>query len=135
YRDQELTLADVPLLDVGYDELSKLNCDRLLALNLKSAKDIENVYPITPLQQEILISQSKYIENCHIHAIFEFIPEPDATVDSTKRCTAWQQAVAKYPSLRTVFIESISEDRLFDQVVLRKCSPAMLFIDAGPADD
>lgn len=135
YRAQELTLADVSLLDVSYDRLAKLNSDRLLALNLSSAKDIENVYPVTPLQQEILISQSNYLENCHIHAVFEFIPEPDATVDSTKLCTAWQQTVAKYPSLRTVFIESISEDGLFDQVVLRKCSPAMLFIDAGPADD
>ena len=131
YRAQELTLSDVPLLDVTYEGLEKLNGNRLLALNVPSARDIESVYPVTPLQQDILLSQSKVIESCHLHATFEFSPDPDAPVDSGRLCTAWQQTVAKYASLRTVFIESVEEEGLFDQVVLRKCSPAMLFIDAG----
>ncbi|SPO05357.1 related to peptide synthetase [Cephalotrichum gorgonifer] len=135
YRAPELTLADVPLLGITYDGLAKLNGDRLRALGVSSARDIENVYPVTPLQQEVLMSQARAPETCHIHAIFQFSPEPNTAVDSTKLCTAWQQTVAKYASLRTVFIESVSEDALFDQVVLRKCSPTMLFIDAGPTDD
>lgn len=135
YRTQELTLADVPLLNVGYDGVAKLNGERMLKLNIPSARDIENVYPVTPQQQEILISQSKSPESCHIHAIFEFSPGPKSSVDTSKLCTAWQQTVAKYPALRTVFIESVSDDGLFDQVILRKCSPAMLFIDAGPSED
>ena len=135
YRTQELTLSDVPQLNVGYDALATLNTDRLRALGISSARDIESVHPATPLQLEILISQSKSIENCHNHVIFEFSPAADTTVDSTKLCNAWQQIVAKYPALRTVFVDSVSEDELFDQVILRKCSPAMLFIDAGLSDD
>lgn len=135
YRAQELTLSDVPLLDVNYEGLAKLNGDRLLALNASSAREIESVYPVTPLQQDVLLSQSKAIESCHLHATFEFSPDPGAPVDSGRLCTAWQQTVAKYAALRTVFIESVEEGGLFDQVVLRKCSPAMLFIDARPDDN
>lgn len=135
HRAQELTLSDVPLLDVTYEGLAKLNGDRLLALNIPSAREIESVYPVTPLQQDALLSQSKEIESCHLHATFEFSPAPGAQVDSGRLCTAWQQTVAKYAALRTVFIESVEEGGLFDQVVLRKCSPAMLFIDAGEDED
>lgn len=135
HRAQELTLSDVPLLDVTYEGLAKLNGDRLLALNISSAREIESVYPVTPLQQDALLSQSKAIESCHLHATFEFSPAPGAQVDSGRLCTAWQQTVAKYAALRTVFIESVEEGGLFDQVVLRKCSPAMLFIDAGEDED
>ncbi|PKS13116.1 hypothetical protein jhhlp_000458 [Lomentospora prolificans] len=130
YRSQELTLADVPLLNANYDGLSKLNSDRLMTLNISSARDIENVFPATPIQQEILIAQSLAPNTCNLHVIFELTAGKAEAVDSSKICTAWQQTVAKYPALRTVFIESVSEDGLFDAVILRKCSPEMLFIEA-----
>ena len=135
YRSQELTLADVPLLNANYEGLAKLNSDRLLALNITSARDIENVYPATPAQEEMLITQSRSIDSCHNHVIFEFVSPTRLPLESSRICTAWQQTVAKHPALRTVFIESISEDGLYDQVILRKCSPDMLFIDVGSKDD
>ncbi|MBE3049229.1 AMP-binding protein, partial [Candidatus Bathyarchaeota archaeon] len=135
YRAQELTLSDVPLLNVNYSGIAKLNTESLAALNIQSAKEIKDVYPVTPQQQEILISQSKAQESCHLHAIFQFTPSPKKAVDKSRLCMAWELTVAKYPALRTVFISSVSEDGLFDQVVLKKCSPAMLFIDAPPDQD
>ncbi|CAI4219717.1 unnamed protein product, partial [Parascedosporium putredinis] len=135
YRAQELTLADVPLLNVTYDGIAKLNSDRLMTLNIASARDIESVYPATALQQEILVAQCLSPNAYNLHALLELAIGKDNAVDPSKICTAWQQTVAKYPALRTVFIESVSEDGLFDAVVLRKCSPEMLFIEAGPADN
>jgi non-ribosomal peptide synthetase component F len=135
YRSQELTLADVPLLNTTYEGLAKLNTDRLIALKLSSARDIEAVYPVTAAQQEILVAQTLQLESCHNHAIHEFVSPTGEKADAARICTAWQQTVAKHPALRTVFIDSVSEDGLFDQVVLRKCSPNMLFIDAGIEDD
>ncbi|CAI0642378.1 unnamed protein product [Colletotrichum noveboracense] len=135
YRGQELTLSDVPMLDTTYEGLAKLNTDRLVALGLTSAKDIEDVFPVTALQQEILISQTQNLETCHNHAIYELSAPNGLVADQAQICSVWQQIVAKYPALRTVFIDSISDNGLFDQVVLRKCSPEMLFVDAEAGTD
>ncbi|GKT49724.1 nonribosomal peptide synthase atnA [Colletotrichum spaethianum] len=135
YRGQELTLSDVPMLNTTYEGLAKLNTDRLVALGLSSAKEIEDVLPVTALQQEILISQTQDIETCHNHAIYELASPNGVLADQAQICNIWQQIVAKYPALRTVFIDSISEDGLFDQVVLRRCSPDMLFVDAEAGTD
>ncbi|KAK0377261.1 AMP-binding enzyme [Colletotrichum limetticola] len=135
YRGQELTLSDVPMLDTTYEGLAKLNTDRLVALGLSSARDIEDVLPVTALQQEILISQTQDLETCHNNAIYELSSPNGVLADQAQICTIWQQIVAKYPALRTVFIDSISENGLFDQVILRKCSPDMLFVDAEAGTD
>ncbi|KAL0934611.1 nonribosomal peptide [Colletotrichum truncatum] len=135
YRGQELTLSDVPMLNTTYEGLAKLNTDRLVALGLTSAKDIEDVFPVTALQQEILISQTQNLETCHNHAIYELSAPEGLLADQNQICSVWQQIVARYPALRTVFIDSISEDGLYDQVILRKCSPEMLFVDAEAGTD
>ncbi|KAL2752421.1 hypothetical protein ACRALDRAFT_2140574, partial [Sodiomyces alcalophilus JCM 7366] len=135
YRAQELTLADVPLLNTTYDGLAKLNTDRLLALELTSARDIEDVFPVTPSQQDILISQIQSLDVGHNTCIYELSVLNGVRADNALVCTVWEQIVARYSALRTVFIDSITEDGLFDQIILRRCSPTMLFFDAAQGDD
>lgn len=135
YRAQELTLADVPLLNTTYDGLAKLNTDRLLALGLTSARDIEDVFPVTASQQDVLISQIQSLDVGHNTCIYELTMLDGGQADKGLICTVWEQIVARYPALRTVFIDSITEDGLFDQIILRRCSPTMLFFDAVPGDD
>jgi hypothetical protein len=133
---QELTLSDVPLLNTTYQGLARLNRDRLLTLGLKSIKEIETVLPATALQQEALISQIQTPDACHNHFTYELTLGLEGDVpDGAMICNAWEQVVAACPALRTVFIDSVSVDGLFDQVVLRKCSPRMLFIEAGRNGD
>ncbi|ROT38291.1 hypothetical protein SODALDRAFT_185845 [Sodiomyces alkalinus F11] len=135
YRAQELTLADVPLLNTTYEGLAKLNTDRLLALGLTSARDIEDVLPVTASQQCILISQIQSLDVGHNTCIYELSVLNGVRADQALLCTVWEQIVTRYPALRTVFIDSITEDGLFDQVILRRCSPTMLFFDAATGDD
>lgn len=165
FADPELTLSDIPQLwatGVTYDGLSKLNRTIMADLGVSSVKDIEAVYPVTPLQQSILISQAKqlplspgsgsraedngysYVPNvgqngnanaCHIHTMYEFSSPNGSPVDLERICAAWSQVVARYPALRTVFIESIAEEGLFDAIVLKRASPNMLFLDATPSED
>ncbi|KAG7141705.1 Nonribosomal peptide synthase apmB like protein [Verticillium longisporum] len=111
YRAQELTLADVPLLNTDYAGLAKLNTDRLVALGLSSARDIEDVYPVTAAQQQILISQTLSLETCHSTNLYELTLLNGTQADQSHIYG------------------------LFDQVVLRQCSPNMLFFDAAPGDD
>lgn len=165
FADPELTLSDIPQLwatGVTYDGLAKLNKTMTVDLGLNSVKEVEAVYPVTPLQQSILISQAKqlqifagnnarsedngysYVPNvlqngnanvCHINTLYEFSSPNGTPIDLERICAAWSQVVARYPALRTVFIESVSEEGLFDAIVLKRASPNMLFLDATPSED
>jgi hypothetical protein len=132
---QELTLADIPHLNVTYDGLAKLNKHRVKALNLLSVRDIEAVYPATAIQQSILITQAQRPDACYYHAVHEFSPPEAGAVDTSQICSAWQAVCAKHPAMRTVFMDSVTVNGLYDQVVLRKACPPMLFIDNVPPED
>ena len=135
YHPQELTLSDVPYLDVSYEGLAKFNKQRLTALGLPTVRDLETVFPVTAVQQSILISQSQRPEACYLHAIYEFASPSGDPIDTARICAAWQQVALRHPALRTVFTESVSQTGLWDKVILRRASPEMLFIDTAPADD
>jgi hypothetical protein len=135
YHPQELTISDIPYLDVTYEGLEKFNKDRLATLKLPSVRDIETVYPVTAVQQSILISQAQRPDTCYLHAIYEFASPNGDPVDISRICTAWQQVTMRHPALRTVFTESVSETGLWDMVIIRRTSPEMLFIDTAPAED
>ncbi|KAL8344361.1 hypothetical protein RB601_004741 [Gaeumannomyces tritici] len=135
YHAPELTLADVPQLDVTYAGLEKLNKDRLATLGLSSVRDIEAVYPVTAVQQAILIRQESVPESSQLHGIYELTSAVGESVDISRLCAAWQNVTMKHAALRTVFIESVSETGVYDQVVLQRCSPHMLFIDVHAGED
>ncbi|KAK4237065.1 hypothetical protein C8A03DRAFT_34994 [Achaetomium macrosporum] len=135
YHPQELTLADVPHLDVTYDGLEKFNKDRVATLKLASVRDVETIYPVTAVQQSILISQAQRPDTCYLHAIYEFASPNGEPIDIARICTAWEQVTMRHAALRTVFTESVSETGLWDKVILRRASPEMLFIDTAPTED
>ncbi|AEO68475.1 non-ribosomal peptide synthetase [Thermothielavioides terrestris NRRL 8126] len=135
YHPQELTLADVPHLDVTYEGLDKFNKDRLATLKLASIRDVETIYPVTAVQQSILISQAQRPDTCYLHAIYEFASPNGDPIDTSRICAAWEWVTMKHAALRTVFTESVSETGLWDMVILRRASPEMLFIDTAPAED
>lgn len=166
FADPELTLADIPQLwatGVTYEGLTTLNRAVNTELGLSSINEIEAVYPVTPVQQSILISQARslqfpagcgrshgedngynYMPNptsgahmnaCHIHVMYEFTSPDGAPVDLARVVSAWDQVVAHHSALRTVFIESVAEGDLFNAVVLKRWAPNMLFLDATPSED
>ncbi|KAL2262882.1 hypothetical protein VTK26DRAFT_9146 [Humicola hyalothermophila] len=135
YHPQELTLADVPHLDVTYEGLEEFNKKRVASLKLASVRDVETIYPVTAVQQSILISQAQRPDTCYLHAIYEFASPNGDPIDISRICTAWQQVTMRHAALRTVFTESVSETGLWDMVILRRASPEMLFIDTAPAED
>ncbi|KAK4249149.1 non-ribosomal peptide synthetase [Corynascus novoguineensis] len=135
YHPQELTQADVPHLDVTYDGLDKFNKDRVATLRLASVRDVETMYPVTAVQQSILISQAQRPDTCYLHAIYEFASPNGDPIDISRICTAWTQVTMRHAALRTVFTESVTETGLWDKVILRRTSPEMLFIDTAPAED
>ncbi|KAK0712561.1 non-ribosomal peptide synthetase [Lasiosphaeria miniovina] len=136
YHQHEITLSDVPHLDVTYESLAKFHRkERLAALNLTCVRELETIYPVTAVQQSILISQAQRPDACYLHAIYEFAAPNGGSIDHSKICTAWEQVTMRHAALRTVFTESISETGLWDKIILHRTSPEMLFIDTAPSED
>ncbi|OIW27888.1 non-ribosomal peptide synthetase [Coniochaeta ligniaria NRRL 30616] len=135
YHAQELTLSDVPYLDITYGGLNKLNKSCIDTLKLSSVRDVEAVYPVTASQQRILICQAQRPESNIIRSIVEFVTPTGEMIDTSRLCLAWQLVAARHAALRTVFQESVTETGLYDQIVLRKVFPDMLFIDTVPPDN
>ncbi|KAH7312752.1 hypothetical protein B0I35DRAFT_411425 [Stachybotrys elegans] len=134
--EPELTLADMPLLKASYQGMTKLTVERLSQLALDSVDDIETVYPVSPIQQEILIAQSQDMDCYHVQSIYELTTPHDVRgLDQARLCSSWEKLCAMHPTLRSVFIDSVSENGLFDQVVLKRISAPMLFLDSAKPDE
>ncbi|GKU09196.1 unnamed protein product [Fusarium langsethiae] len=128
-HEPQLTLSDIPLLQTSYQSLGRLCSDRRI-----NVKDIETIYPVTPAQQEILIAQAQDTGSYHCHAVYE-MAALQLPIDVTRLCEAWEVIVSNTPALRSIFIDAVSREGLFDQAVLRKISPSILFIETTDPDE
>jgi non-ribosomal peptide synthase protein (TIGR01720 family) len=111
------TLSDFPLVAMTYPSLEKLEKDTLPALGVTRA-NIEDIYACSPMQEGILLSQTKDRGTYEYFAIFE-ATSPRGQVDVERLQAAWQQVVDRHPMLRTIFVQRMS-DRPYDQIVLQK---------------
>ncbi|KAI5920857.1 hypothetical protein F4810DRAFT_713056 [Camillea tinctor] len=123
-----LSLSDMPYMNISFEGLEILNKEILPRLNL-SVSNIEAIYPVTANQQRILINQTLIPGSSNAQVVYQLntVGNP---VDIGRICTAWQQLTQKHPAMRTVFTPSTSEDGLYDQIILRNHSPAMLFLES-----
>ncbi|RBR26435.1 uncharacterized protein FIESC28_00729 [Fusarium coffeatum] len=124
--EAQLTLSDIPLIQTSYASLTRLSPDQRTA--------IQTILPTTPSQQEILIAQSIHPESFYNHVVYE-MTALQLPVDTTRLCEAWETIVANTPALRSVFIDAVSREGLFDQAVLKKVSPTILFIETENSDE
>ena len=119
----DFTLSDFPLVGLDQEGLEKLHKEVLPAAGLRP-DDVEDIYPCSPMQQGILLSQAKSPAAYRIQQTFAIRalgPSSAASVSPERVARAWQVVVDRHPMLRTVFVPSIAgaEHHLFDQVVLR----------------
>lgn len=119
HMEPEVTLSDFPLLSLTQDRLTKLVTEILPQIGVTSFDAVESAYPCSPIQQGLLLSHIKDSANYAVEVIYEVTKAGvDAErVDGQLLGQAWQAVVNRHSALRTVFIESVSnQDRLFDQV-------------------
>lgn len=117
--DPTYTLSDFPLLDLTYQRL-----DTLLTQTLPRSRilprEVETIYPCSPIQQGILLSQSRDALVYQIRFIWQVIPNVRAVpVDVSRLRQAWQQVIDRHAILRTFFVQGASGENLFHQVVRR----------------
>lgn len=123
----QLTKSDVPLLPISHEQLTPLN-KTLAVISQNGAEGVEDVYPTSPMQRGILLSQSKDPSQYDVHAVWEITPSEGygAQVDVSRLQRAWHRVVQRHPMLRTVFIGGLHDDTPFDQVVLKKFHPPIM---------
>lgn len=126
------TLSDFPHVSLDYPSLDRLFEQKLLQIAEDPLADIYNVYPCTPIQDNMLMANSldkgaymcTFTARASMSAAF-------ASFDAAKWATAWGRVVEKHSSLRTVLVESESRLGHFDQVVLKKVAPRIDIISGG----
>ncbi|KAM0805972.1 nonribosomal peptide synthase Pes1 [Usnea florida] len=130
------TLSDFPLISMTYNGLQQLFTDRLPQIGISDIRYVEDIYRCSQIQQGLLISRQKDAGFYAIHGTYRVSLRDGTRVDSNKVAHAWQKVVNRHPSLRTIFVESLSqEDALYDQVVLRKVEANTLRLDCETETD
>ncbi|KFA54459.1 hypothetical protein S40293_07999 [Stachybotrys chartarum IBT 40293] len=114
------TLHDVPLMPVSYAELQTLVGRSLPACHVNTFEEVEEIFPCSPMQTGILLSQLQDAGRYLIHTVVEVLPETEGTrIDAQKLSRACEQVVNRHAALRTIFINSVYRGGAFDQVVLK----------------
>ena len=130
------TLSDFPLLSLDYDGLEQLITRKLPEMGVTNMSNVEDIYRCSQIQQGLLISKQRDEAYYAIHGTYEVKPRDGSRVDSSRLEHAWQRVVDRHPSLRTVFVESLSEgDALYDQVVLKNVTASVAWLDCETEAD
>lgn len=117
----EPTLSDFPLLSLTYDSLRQLTEDKLPKAGVGSMDLVEDIYPCSPLQAGLLISTTKNSAFYAAYTLHEVKTRSGLLVDVTKLAAAWKTMIEYHPILRTIFVESVTQqDSPYDQVVLKE---------------
>ncbi|KAL1965991.1 hypothetical protein VTN77DRAFT_4931 [Rasamsonia byssochlamydoides] len=133
-RQPERSLSDFPLLPLSYNGLDKLK-QNLLNVGISSLDEVEDVYPCSPMQQGILLSQLKDPKTYSYRSIFEVrSPQEDHSIDLQRLADAWQTVIRRHPTLRTIFIDGIHESSLMDQVVFKSAKGRILTYKCDDTD-
>lgn len=121
------TLSDYPLISMTYKGLQQLITDRLPQIGIPDIRYVEDIYRCSQIQQGLLISRQKDAGFYAIHGTYKVCPKDGVRVDSNRIASAWEKVVSRHPSLRTIFVESLSqEDALYDQIVLKHVNPTIV---------
>ncbi|KAJ5637561.1 hypothetical protein N7490_007440 [Penicillium lividum] len=125
----EPTLSDYPLLPIDYKGLQTLANNTFRKLGIRSKSDVEDIYPCSPMQEGLLLSQLRDPSAYMFHTIFEIKDSRTGKVDAERLSQAWQLLVERHPVLRTVFIDSNYSGGSFDQLVFKKIPDYVLRVE------
>jgi amino acid adenylation domain-containing protein len=94
---------------------------------------IEDICPVTPMQQGLLLSQSRFDGLYTVQYVWE-ITSRSAPFDAARFKSAWEDVVQRHSALRTIFVELATDHSLFTQIVLQKPSVRFEHILANELD-
>ncbi|KAJ5243117.1 uncharacterized protein N7469_001444 [Penicillium citrinum] len=123
------TLSDYPLLPLNYQGLQILCNNTFRKLGIRSKAEVEDIYPCSPMQEGLLLSQLRDSSAYMFHTIFEIKDARAGKVDPERLARSWNLLVDRHPVLRTIFIDSNYSGGSFDQLVLKKLDDIVLRVE------
>ncbi|CAN9457853.1 unnamed protein product [Alternaria alternata] len=112
------TMADFPLLPLeSYSRLDRV-LKTLPHAGVPSFDQVEDMYPCSPIQDGMILSQIKSPESYWSSTTFE-VRSKRGPVNASKVVDGWKQVVTRHPALRTIFIDSVCKGGVFDQIVVK----------------
>ncbi|KAJ5714059.1 AMP-dependent synthetase/ligase [Penicillium malachiteum] len=129
----EPTLSDYPLLPINYQGLQILTNNTFRKLGIRSKHEVEDIYPCSPMQEGLLLSQLRDPSAYIFHTVFEMKDARTDKVDAERLARSWRLLVDRHPVLRTVFIDSSYSGGSFDQLVLKKIPDNVLRVECADA--
>lgn len=113
------TLIDMPLIkDISYAILAEMRIVCLEHASTWGPATIEEIFPCSPMQEGILLSQSRTPDLYDVQIALE-VTSHDSVPQVHRLEEAWAQVVKRQPMLRTVFLPNLRGSGSFDQAVLR----------------
>ncbi|KAF2757245.1 nonribosomal peptide synthase [Pseudovirgaria hyperparasitica] len=129
----QLSLTDFPLLPLAYNGIEEIQRS-LPKAGAESFNDVEDIYPCSPMQEGLLLSQLKNPQHYAFSCIFEARVGHVGTPDARRLAEAWQMVVNRHAVLRTAFIDSSCKKGAMDQVVLRSSTAKISWLQSGETD-
>lgn len=127
------TLSDFPLMPVDYKELQELVAKSLPAAHVRF-EEVQDIYPCSPMQTGILLSQLRDPSQYLFHTVVEVTSPSSSTVDAGRLSQACYKVIDRHPALRTIFVESTYGGGFFDQVVLKPREARITVIECREID-
>lgn len=134
--EPQATPGDFPLLSLTTESFTSMINTSLPPLGVSSIDDVEDIYPCSSMQEGLLISQTRSSAFYAVHVICELNVRNGIQVSGKRLEQAWLKVVGRHPLLRTVFINSVSQDDgLYDQVVLKRVIPNVIIEQCTHEDE
>ncbi|UKZ78669.1 NRPS [Trichoderma virens FT-333] len=128
-RATEWTLEDFPLAFKNYSDLDRFRENFLPQLDALQAIDVEDVFPCSPMQEGMLISQAKSAENYRVALLLEVVPtRPEVKVDLDRLRDAWIRVVQRHGLLRALIVDTLPGTSQFTHILLKNPEPSITFL-------
>lgn len=120
-QSRELTLSDVPLLQLSYDELEVMARSTFPGVGIHNLDQVESVYPCSAMQNGLLLSQNRpgrtgAYEYNHVFKVTARVPA--ATLEVQRLKDAWGRVIQRHTPLRTIFVRTSGTSSPYDQIVM-----------------
>ncbi|KAI2484863.1 EntF Non-ribosomal peptide synthetase module protein [Pyrenophora tritici-repentis] len=123
-RSFEWTLDDLSPAFSSYTDLDRFRHDTLPGLGVRP-KEVEDVFPCSPMQEGILTSQGKDPDAYWVCVVYEAIPNRETSICLARLQQAWKGVVRRHSLLRTLLVNNVPGSAGTTNVVLRDPQPSI----------
>ncbi|UKZ48294.1 NRPS [Trichoderma virens] len=125
------TLSDFPLAFKSYDSIDEFH--RIWSQLAFQHANIEDIFPCSPLQEGILVSQAREETNYQRWVELEVRVNGDNCLDIDKLKTAWKAVVKRHALLRAIVFDTFPGTNKMMHVVLKDPTPSISCTTASKA--